>query len=189
MESWIGDIDYVLYCLSPQTAPDNQFLSLMKILVIHLLIRYPYFSDIQNHKDISIFYNEHKRILEFLRKEVQTKYNELNPVLQNIKNEVEGGKEYQENLKRLENKRLLLKIKLAETKNKKLELLKRSADIKFGPFLANKTEILLDEYMYNQAKFERLKVHILHLYLNSTRNVMKAIEQVNKYLDDISNKC
>lgn len=101
---------------------------------------------------------------------------------------MEAAKEYQEKIKSLELKRLLLKTKLAETKNKKLELLKRSADIKFGPFLANKTEILLDEYMYNQAKFERLKVHILHLYLNSTGNVMNAIELVNKYLDDISNK-
>ncbi|KAL5288776.1 hypothetical protein ACFFRR_009158 [Megaselia abdita] len=144
--------------------------------------------DITNHKDISIFYNERKSILEFLRKEIQIKYTELNPVLEKINQEVEAEKEYQEQIKELENRRLLLKIKLAETKNKKLELLKRCADIKFGPFLANKMEILLDEFMYNQSKFERLKAHILNLYLTSTGNVMKAIEQVSKYLDEITNK-
>lgn len=144
--------------------------------------------DITVHNDISIFYNERKSILEFLRKGIQSKYNELSPVLQKVNQEAEAGSQHQEQIESLENKRLLLKIKMAETKNKKLELLKRCADIKFGPFLANEMEILLDEYKYNQSKFERLKAHILNLYLNSTGNIMKAIEQVDKYLDEISNK-
>lgn len=117
---------------------------------------------------------------------MKIKYNKVHPVLQKINQEIEAEFENRKRFKALEDKRLLLKIKLAETKNKKLELLKRCADIKFGPFLVNKTEMLMDEYLYNQSKYERLKVHILNLYLNSTPNVMQAIGMVDSYLDEIS---
>lgn len=137
-------------------------------------------------KDISIFYNERKSILEFIKKEVKIIYNKVHPVYLQINQEVDSEKNNREEIKNLENKRLQLKIKYAETKKRKLELLKRCSDIKFGPFLVNKTEMLLDEYLYDQAKFERLKAHILNIYLNSTGNVMKATEQVDLYLDEIS---
>lgn len=72
--------------------------------------------------------------------------------------------------------------------NRKCNFLKVSAELKMGPYLACELEVMLSKARLNQTKVNLLRGYFVNEFLTRTDHNLKAIREVESYINDALEK-